>query len=190
MLRKYLSHKALQLFTHPSDGFSPAMETERIVFGARRPGYPFSRVPLALVTEWLQFMHSQGIQQVVCLLPDEQLKYYPDNLLEQYRSYFGEENVCWVPIDDFTLIDEYLLINVLLPFLLHADRQNRRVVIHCSGGIGRTGHTIAAWLVAKYGYTNQQAIATVRRMGRNAREARDMRLDAILDRCRQVFVRT
>ena len=134
-------------------------------------------------------MQHQGIQQVVCLLPEKQLAYYSDNLLEQYRIHFGDSNLCWVPIDDFTLVDEYSLVNILLPFLFSADREHKRAVIHCSGGIGRTGHILAAWLVAKYAFSNEQAIAQVRLMGRNAREAHDKRLDDLLNRCRQIFVR-
>jgi protein-tyrosine phosphatase len=189
MFIKHLSNKAFQLLTHPSQGFGPAMDNELIVFGARRPGFPFSPVPLTIVTGWIHFMQNQGIQQVVCLLPEKQLKDYPDHLLEHYHLHFGNSNVCWVPIDDFKLVVEDSLTNVLLPFLFRADRDHKRVVIHCSGGVGRTGHILAAWLVAKYGFSNQQAIATVRHMGRNAREARDKRLDDLLNACRQIFMR-
>ena len=173
--------------THPKRGFGPAMEQERIVFGARRPGFLSSHVPPAAVHEWIHFMHGQGIQRVVCLLPEKQLSFYADSLLDQYCLHFGRKNVCWVPIDDFTLVDTFTLVNVLLPFLFRADREDVRVVVHCAGGVGRTGHVLAAWLVARHGLSNQEAIATVRRMGRNAREARDPRLDDLLNICRQIF---
>lgn len=35
----------------------------------------------------------------------------------------------------------------ILPFLLEADKQSEKVVVHCSGGVGRTGLVLAAWLV-------------------------------------------
>lgn len=133
-------------------------------------------------------MQQQGVQQVVCLLPEKQLTYYADNLLEQYHRHFGQEHVCWAPIDDFKLVDPYVLTNRIVPFLLRAEQDQSRVVVHCSGGIGRTGHILAAWLVIKYGYANTQAIDAVRRMGRNARESQDPHLDNILDTCRQLFV--
>jgi hypothetical protein len=43
--------------------------------------------------------------------------------------------------------------------------------VHCSGGVGRTGHILAAWLVAGRGFTHQEAIATVQKTGRNPYEA-------------------
>lgn len=134
-------------------------------------------------------MQHQSIQHVVCLLPEAQLSYYTEPLLQRYQQAFGSGHVCWLPITDFSLIDPYRLVNVLIPFLSHVDQSQQRVVIHCSGGIGRTGHSLAAWLVAKYGSTNQEAIAAVRSMGRNPCEAGDPQLDTLLDTCRQLFVR-
>ena len=49
--------------------------------------------------------------------------------------------------------------------------QNEKVVVHCSGGVGRTGQVLATWLVAKYGLSNQGAIDIVRQTGRNPYEA-------------------
>jgi hypothetical protein len=174
----------------PRNGFGPATQGEQIVFGARRPGFPLPRVSREIVDAWLEYMHCHAMQRVVCLLPPSQLASYTCDLLAYYRSSFGDQHVCWAPIDDFCLADSYLLTNRILPFLLRADRDQARVVVHCSGGIGRTGHVLAAWLVVKYALSNAQAIATVRRSGRNARESRDSRLDALLDTCRQVFVRS
>jgi protein-tyrosine phosphatase len=96
--------------------------------------------------------------------------------------------ICWVPIEDFQLAEPELLTQHILPFLIEADRQQKRVFVHCSGGVGRTGHVLAAWLVVKYPLSNAQAIEAVRRTGRNARESRSPRLDELLDKCRELFV--
>lgn len=170
----------------PERGFSAASEQEAFVFGARRPGWPFSRVSSQLVQSWITFMQAQDIKRVICLLPQRQLKAYND-LLAIYRQSFGEDHVLWVPIADFQLAEEAQLIDQILPFLAESVQQEEKTVVHCSGGVGRTGHVLAAWLVSYRGMSNEEAIATVKRQGRNARESRNKNLDALLDRCRLTF---
>jgi protein-tyrosine phosphatase len=164
-------------------GFGPAAEDEPTVFGAPRPGYPRHQVTPEEVAVWLAFMRDQGIQRVVCLLTPEQLSYY-DDLLGQYRAQLGAARVRLAPIPDLYLADLPTLTEGILPFLLEADRQGERTVVHCSAGIGRTGHVLTAWLVAARGYTNAEAIAAVARGGRDAQESGDAELGALLDACR------
>lgn len=172
----------------PERGFTAASEQEPFIFGARRPGFPFSRVSSIFVHTWIAFMQAQGIIRVLCLLPLRQLDAY-DDLLGTYRQMFGEHNVLWVPIDDFHLAEEVQLIDQILPFLAEAEQQQEKTVVHCSGGVGRTGHVLAAWLVSERGMSNEEAIAAVKRQGRNARESRDKRLDTLLDLCRDAVSR-
>jgi len=172
----------------PERGFAAASEQESFVFGARRPGFPFSRVSFTFIHAWVAFMQAQHITRVLCLLPPRQLNAY-DDLLGIYRQMFGEHNVLWVPIEDFQLAKENQLIDQILPFLAGAELQQEKTVIHCSGGVGRTGHVLAAWLVSGRGMSNEEAIAAVKRQGRNACESRDKRLDTLLDQCREAFSR-
>jgi protein-tyrosine phosphatase len=174
--------------SRPERGFSAASEQEPFVYGARRPGYLFPRVPSPFVHSWIAFMQAQGIKRVLCLLSSRQLAAY-DDLLGAYHRRFGEHNVLWVPIEDFHLAEEAQLIDQILPFLAEADRRQEKTVVHCSGGVGRTGHVLAAWLVSYRGMSNEEAIAAVKRQGRNARESGDKRLDTLLDRCREAFSR-
>jgi protein-tyrosine phosphatase len=178
--------KLAQRMSSPEHGFSAASEQEPCVFGARRPGFPFPRVSSLFVHSWIAFMQAQGIRRVLCLLPSGQLDAY-DDLLGTYRQTFGEPNVLWAPIDDFKLAEEAQLIDQILPFLVEADQKQEKTVVHCSGGVGRTGHVLAAWLVSCRGMSNEEAIAAVKRQGRNARESGDKRLDTLLDRCRDAF---
>lgn len=115
-------------------------------------------------------MQHQNIQRVCCLLTANQLNRYAD-LLDVYRQAFGIDRVCWVPIEDFTYVEPEIFIDQILPFLTTADRQNERVVVHCSGGIGRTGHILAAWLLAGRGFSSKLAIVAVKKTGRNPHEA-------------------
>ncbi|MGF1936098.1 MAG: protein-tyrosine phosphatase family protein [Nostoc sp. ChiQUE02] len=145
--------------------FAPAWEKEQVVFGAARPGYTDNNVQ-----DWIEFMKRQNIKRVCCLLDEQQLAFYSD-LLNTYKQEFGNQLVCWAPIADFHLSDLETLTQKILPFLIEADKQNEKVVVHCSGGIGRTGHILAAWLVSVRGLSNQAAINAVKRTGRNPYEA-------------------
>jgi protein-tyrosine phosphatase len=144
--------------------FAPASGNETIVFGAARPGYADEQVRL-----WIEFMRGQSIQRVCCLLPRSQMAPYSD-LLGFYREAFGADRVCWAPLEDFEIADRATLMEKILPFLEAADGDRERVVVHCAGGIGRTGQVLAAWLVRR-GFSVEEAIAEVKRMGRNPQEA-------------------
>jgi protein-tyrosine phosphatase len=145
--------------------FSPASENEPIVFGSARPGYKNEQV-----NEWIEFMQNQDIRRVCCLLPESQLTRY-SNLLGVYRQTFEPDQVCWTPIKDFHVVNPEILIHQILPFLAAANQNNEKVVVHCSGGIGRTGHVLAAWLVAGRGLSNKVAIAAIKRTGKDPYEA-------------------
>jgi len=142
-----------------------ASEQERIVFGSARPGFSDREVG-----EWIEFMKRHGIQRVCCLFSEKQLTPYSD-LLGIYQQEFGIQRVCWTPIEDFTLVDLETLIGKILPFLSIADREGEKVVVHCAGGVGRTGQVLTAWLVHRHGFSNQAAVATVKKTGRNPYEA-------------------
>ena len=144
---------------------------ERIVYGAQRPGYPAQAVEPPRVSQWISFMRDSGMRRVCCLLPAKQLAYYQLDLLGSYGAEFGESNVCHAEIEDYHLCDSAVLEKRVLPFLFEADRAAAPVVVHCSGGIGRTGHVLAAWLVRHRGLSVDDAIAGVVSTGRDPREA-------------------
>jgi protein-tyrosine phosphatase len=145
--------------------FAAASETEAIAFGAARPPYNDKKV-----AQWIEFMHDRNIQRICCLLSLTQLNHY-SNLLEIYRQHFGPSQVYWAPIEDFQLVDYETLTQKILPFLSMANQQNEKVVVHCSGGVGRTGQVLAAWLVYERGFSPQEAITAVKQTGRNPHEA-------------------
>ena len=169
--------------------FTPASRDETLIFGASRPGYPeTSAISDSVVNEWMNFMESNGIKAVCCLLAEEQLGFYQSNLLTSYRKRFGSENVNSAPIPDYTLADETLLVTMILPFLAASAGRSEKVVVHCSAGSGRTGHVLAAWLVYGRGLTNQEALVAVCSSGgqRNPSEAPGKStLNALLDACRR-----
>ncbi|MBW4508292.1 MAG: dual specificity protein phosphatase family protein [Scytonematopsis contorta HA4267-MV1] len=147
--------------------FAAASESESIVFGAAKPGYSNENI-----NQWIEFMRGQDIKRVCCLLSQTQLAPYSDfDLLEAYRNSFGLNQVCWAPIEDFQLADSETLTQQILPFLADANQKSEKVVVHCYGGSGRTGHVLAAWLVYARGLSNQAALEAVKQTGRNPYEA-------------------
>ncbi|MGL5064495.1 MAG: protein-tyrosine phosphatase family protein [Microcoleus sp.] len=174
--------------------FAAASENELIVFGAAKPGYRTREI-----AEWIDFMQRQNIDRVCCLLPEIQLRRYSD-LVGTYQKIFGRDRVCWAPIADFEIADRATLIEEILPFLALANSARERVVVHCGGGIGRTGQVLAAWLVSGRGFSNREAIAAVKKTGRNPYEAAIAAVfkgrnpwkvaeefHALLDDCRRTF---
>jgi protein-tyrosine phosphatase len=176
--------------------------TEPTVFGAARPGYRDLGKAEALrdrkVGYWIEFMKEQNIDRVCCLLTPKQISQY-SNLLDTYKQRFAREQVCWTPIKDFHFVERATLIDKILPFLMTTEKENKRVVVHCSGGIGRTGQILAAWLVARRELSITEAISVVRASGRNPDEARFFAIlkgrnptidakafDTLLDEARQI----
>jgi protein-tyrosine phosphatase len=108
---------------------------------------------------------------VCCLLDEGQLAGFPVNLEAEYRELFGAAHILMEPVADHHLCSEQALNGNILPFLRTADTGGERAVIHCWGGNGRTGHVLAAWLVAARDLSPMEAIESVEAAGRLPREA-------------------
>lgn len=141
--------------------FAPAAPGEKNVYGSERPAARTHSVSAEMVQDWLDFMHVQGIQRVVNLLDERQMQYFESDLMETYRQSFGASRVLWVPVINFTLIDYERLSKIIFPFLADAEAAGEKVVVHCAGGIGRTGHVLAAWMVHRYGQSPAEALQAV-----------------------------
>ena len=59
-----------------------------VLVRSSRPGYPSQSVNITDVEHWIAQVKKSGIQTIICLLSEEQLKFYrdvPDGLLAKYR---------------------------------------------------------------------------------------------------------
>ncbi|MEF8774533.1 MAG: dual specificity protein phosphatase family protein [Halobacteriales archaeon] len=149
--------------------FASAAPGEFVVFGAAAPGVRATD-PATAVDGWVEAAREQGIMRIVVLLSREQLSPY-SNLVETYRSSFGEDRVLHAPVPDHELADEETLTDRVLPFLRAADAAGEPTLVHCRAGLGRTGHVLAGWLVHARGYDPEAALTAVADTGRVPREA-------------------
>ena len=146
--------------------FGPARRGEATAYGARTPD-----ASLPGILEWADFMRARGVTRVCCLLDAGQLAGFPVSLEAEYKRLFGATCVLMEPIADHHLCSRQALRGSILPFLRIADSDSERAVIHCWGGNGRTGHVLAAWLVAARGVSPVEAITVVEATGRLPQEA-------------------
>lgn len=109
--------------------------------------------------EDLVALREQGIDAVVCLVPHEELERYGVSGLPQGYAEAG------LPVLHLPLLDQQgttpaTLREVSAWIEAHVSA-GRRVLVHCVGGLGRSGMVAAAWLRSR-GATADDALACVR----------------------------
>lgn len=113
----------------------PGLPAAGRIFGGSIPGPP--------VRESVTAIKQAGIEVIVCLLEERELS---AELLDRYGE-TGLEVVRF-PIRDFGVPDDLAAFQSLVGDLLARLARGQRVLVHCHGGIGRTGTVIACLLKA------------------------------------------
>lgn len=105
------------------------------------------------------FIKGQGVRRVVVLPESEELAYiwgYPERYFELLTSY-GLKHL-HTPVRDFSAPT----LGQLRSIFKWIKEDDSPVLIHCVGGLGRTGTVVAAWLILEKGYSLRDAVARVR----------------------------
>jgi len=110
----------------------------------------------------IESMRNEGVHRVLCLVsPDEFRRYGVPTLLQEYRQAgFG---ILHEPIVDGGVPDHAQLKRIC-DWLSAAAELGEKTVIHCVGGLGRSGLIAASWLRVAHGFNASDAMELVRRV--------------------------
>ncbi|MFB6309886.1 MAG: protein phosphatase [Salinirussus sp.] len=147
--------------------FGPADPAEPHVYGACAPGWHVTGAVSEAVEDWIAFMRGRHVERVCSIVPGGD--HAGAGNLRRYREEFGRKHVTHAPIPDGRLPDLAVLRDDILPFLASARANDTRAVVVGLTGVGRTGVVLAGWLIRHRGFDVQEAIGTVREVGRDPR---------------------
>lgn len=113
--------------------------------------------PMALESN-LQDLHSSGVDKILCLLEESE----SDELgLQQQESLAASAGI---EFQRFSIVDygvpDFLDLQILITRTLNELHAGKHVLVHCRGGIGRTG-LICCCLVLSTGVSVPDAVALV-----------------------------
>ncbi|OHD10454.1 MAG: hypothetical protein A2Y41_10995 [Spirochaetes bacterium GWB1_36_13] len=124
-----------------------------------------------MIYDDLEVLKENQITHIVCLLTeDEMVRFGVPDLKKQYAEKGFE--VYYFPILDQG-ITEKVLTHSLFDWIENALENKKNILIHCVGGLGRSGMIAAAFLKNRFGFSPEEAISTVRKTrGERAVETR------------------
>ena len=140
----------------------PIPESYWVVPGKLLAGEFPGRFDGTLTRQRLNHFLKQGVNAYVDLTKASELPSYEPLLYEQARIIGVEAVYARLPIRDRGLPSAKLM-KAILDNLDASVEADRKVYLHCWGGVGRTGTVVGCWLV-RHGAEPLQALAEVARL--------------------------
>mmetsp|Transcript_1930 Transcript_1930/g.4443 ORF Transcript_1930/g.4443 Transcript_1930/m.4443 type:complete len:203 (+) Transcript_1930:272-880(+) len=122
--------------------FGPVSCREETLFTAERPGHCQEDFRNEIVVDWVNFMKSKSITNILIIMENDEFSVYEMDLKQFYED--AGLAVHHIP---FSSPDSYQRTMALIQSI---DEQGGRVVTHCTGGKGRCGRVACAWLCKKW----------------------------------------
>ncbi len=103
---------------------------------------------------------SEGIKALLCLAEEDELRF---GSIEEYKAILNEYGIelKHYPIEDFGAPSLEGIIECV-EWIEKKLKENKKVLVHCVAGQGRTGTIIACFLVKEMGVSSEEAINHVR----------------------------
>uniref|UniRef100_A0A6T6M269 Tyrosine specific protein phosphatases domain-containing protein n=1 Tax=Rhodosorus marinus TaxID=101924 RepID=A0A6T6M269_9RHOD len=134
--------------------YGPISGRDEIVYTCERPGGNKKNdapgaTPQDEIDEWFTFMKDHDVKRVMCLLDDNELAFYTSSLFDMYKE---NGMICThVPMKSENARDN------VFKAMTDAENAGEKIVIHCTGGKGRSARAATSWLVTKYGLSASDA---------------------------------
>jgi protein-tyrosine phosphatase len=113
------------------------------------------------IDEDLKQLKEYKVDTIIPLITDDEFDHFGvSELLEKYKEY--EFNIKRLPIMD-QLVSSHQEMKELVVYLEERLQNNEKIVLHCVGGLGRSGLAAASYLKFK-GRTADEAIKSVRKV--------------------------
>ena len=123
-----------------------------------------SSIPTSI--EDIEFVRKENINAIVCLVEENELEIMDDNYnvgIEAYKRLLSKRNIelLHAPIKDFS-VPTLEQLEYVINWIETKIKENKSVMVHCRGGLGRTGTVVDAFLMYENGYTAEEAIKYIR----------------------------
>lgn len=112
------------------------------------------------LAEDLSVLEAQDYRNIVCLITRDEFEHYGVDMLE--KAYVSRDfDVLYAPIPDqgVTSLDD---MHRIVDWIAARIRNNQKVLLHCVGGLGRSGTAAACYLIKYADRKPDDAIAEVR----------------------------